>query len=72
MTRFDPERLLHVLAEHEVSFVLIGGLAAVAHGSPLPTTDVDIAPDRTEENLDRLASALSELGAKKRRIDPMF
>ena len=70
MRRFDPERLLSVLAEHDVSFVLIGGLAAVAHGSPLPTTDVDIAPDRGDENLGRLATALSELGARIRTAEP--
>ena len=69
-TRFDPERVLRVLAKHDVSFVLIGGLAAVAHGSPLPTTDVDIAPDRAEENLGRLAAALTELGARIRTADP--
>jgi hypothetical protein len=67
---FDPERLLSVLHEHEVDFVLIGGLAAVAHGSPLPTTDVDVAPARSGANLDRLASALVELGARIRTADP--
>lgn len=67
---FDPERVFAVLQRHDVEFVLIGGLAAVAHGSPLPTTDVDVTPDRRPENLDRLASALRELGARIRTSDP--
>lgn len=67
---FDPERVLEVLHRHSVEFVLIGGLAAVAHGSPLPTTDVDVTPDRDAGNLDRLASALRELGARIRTGDP--
>jgi len=67
---FDPERLLAVLHRHQVDFVLIGGLAAVAHGSPLPTTDVDVTPDREPANLDRLADALIELRARIRTSDP--
>lgn len=67
---FDPERLLTVLHRHEVEFVLIGGLAAVVHGSPLPTTDVDVTPSRDGDNLDRLAAALVELEARIRTADP--
>jgi hypothetical protein len=64
--RFDPQRILRSLAEHHVEFILVGGLAAVAHGSSLPTRDVDITPERSRENLDRLAAALRVLGAKLR------
>lgn len=67
---FDPERLLAVLHRHDVEFVLIGGLAAVVHGSPLPTTDVDVTPSRDADNLDRLAAALVELDARIRTADP--
>lgn len=67
---FDPERLLAVLGRHDVEFVLIGGLAAVAHGSPLPTTDVDVTPARDAANLDRLAAALRELDARIRTGEP--
>ncbi|MCC5952236.1 MAG: hypothetical protein JJU45_09095 [Acidimicrobiia bacterium] len=67
---FDPERLLLTLHRHGVEFILIGGLAAVAHGSPLPTTDVDVTPDRSVENLDRLAAALRELDARIRTAEP--
>lgn len=63
---FDPTRILECLHRHHVEFVLIGGVAAVAHGSPLATFDVDITPTRSHDNLTRLARALRELGAQLR------
>jgi hypothetical protein len=67
----DLGRLLAVLNRHRVAFVLIGGLAAVYHGSPFPTEDADIAPDAGHANLIRLASALRELDARVRtEADP--
>jgi hypothetical protein len=63
---FDPGRICSVLVEEGVRFVLVGGLAAVLHGSPLPTVDVDLVPDRSDENLERLAAALNRLDAKLR------
>lgn len=63
---FEPEQLLQVLNRHGVAYVIVGGLAAVAHGSTLPTEDVDVVPARDRNNLDRLAAALRELGARLR------
>lgn len=60
---FDPERILQVLASHDVRFVLVGGLAATLHGSPAVTYDVDVAAEQTEANLARLTQALRELAA---------
>lgn len=62
----DLERLLAVLDRHGVVYVLIGGLAAVAHGSPFPTEDADITPDPDGSNLERLSAALEELDARLR------
>jgi len=62
----DLARLLATLHRHNVAFVLIGGLAAVYHGSPFPTEDADITPDTGHVNLDRLAAALRELNARIR------
>ncbi len=59
-----PERILRVLADHGVRFVLVGGFAAVIHGSPYVTTDVDVVPERSEENLRRLSDALWEMHAR--------
>jgi hypothetical protein len=65
----DLPRLLATLHRHKVVFVLIGGLAAVYHGSPFPTEDADITPDTNDLNLDRLAAALRELNARIRADD---
>ncbi|MGQ0669498.1 MAG: hypothetical protein ACT4PO_07485 [Actinomycetota bacterium] len=61
---FRPEEILRVLNEHGVRFVLIGGFAAVIHGSPYVTTDLDIVPDESRTNLHRLSAALSALHAR--------
>jgi hypothetical protein len=57
------------LHRHGVRYVLIGGLAAVLQGSPLPTLDADICPATEPENLERLAAALAELEARIRTPD---
>jgi hypothetical protein len=62
----DIEALLSTLDRHGVKFVLIGGVAARLHGSPLLTEDVDVTPAPSRENLGRLAAALRELDAKLR------
>ena len=67
---FRPKSILRALIEHEVDFVLIGGLAGMAHGSSFPSFDVDIAYGRDRPNLERLASALRELGATLRGAPP--
>lgn len=59
-----PEAMLGVLGEHAVGYVLIGGFAAVIHGSPYVTTDVDVVPERSPENLARLSEALEAMHAR--------
>jgi hypothetical protein len=61
---FRPIELFRKLARHDVRYVLIGGLAATLHGSPLTTADVDICPSTAPSNLKRLAAALSEMRAR--------
>jgi len=63
---FLPREILRVLEEHQVRYVLIGGLAATLHGSPHLTQDVDITPERSRENLARLSDALRAMQAKVR------
>ncbi len=60
----DPERIVRLLAEHGVDYVLIGALAARLQGFPRLTADIDITPARDPENLGRLAAALRELDAR--------
>ena len=66
MAEFDPERVLATLERHGVNFVVIGGMAATLHGSPHATFDLDVTPQRTGDNLNRLANALRELHARIR------
>ena len=65
----DPIRLFSELNKHDVEYVLIGGLAAVLHGSTAMTNDADIVPRRSVANLDRLGSALRDLDARIRSVD---
>ena len=62
----DPKRALEVLRRHEVRFVVIGAVAAIVQGYPLPTEDLDVTPARDPSNLGRLAEALRELDAQLR------
>jgi predicted nucleotidyltransferase len=66
---FDPVLALQSLDHHGVRFVVIGGIGARLHGSPTVTRDTDICYERSPENLERLAAALEELGARLRGVD---
>lgn len=63
---FAPQEILAALDRHAVRYVLIGGLAAILHGAPHVTTDVDIVPEEALRNLERLSAVLRELNARIR------
>jgi len=69
MNTLQADEIFACLDRHGVRYVLIGGLAAVLHGSPLPTVDADICPSAEPQNLERLAAALAELEARIRTPD---
>ena len=52
-------RLLESLHRKDVAFVIVGGVAATLHGSARLTFDLDIAYERSPENLARLVAALA-------------
>lgn len=67
--------ILDVLSQHGVSFIVVGGVAAVLSGAPVNTLDTDVLLERSPENLERLLAALVELDAiyrdpAHRRIGP--
>lgn len=62
----DPAGIFATLADHNVDYVLIGGLAAVIRGSSAMTNDADIFPEQSEPNLERLSAALVDLEARLR------
>lgn len=64
----DLARLLGALSRHGVDFVVIGGLAAIAHGSRRMTLDVDIVPHPEATNYARLAEAVQALGVAARGV----
>ena len=55
----DFSTLLRVLDDHDVAYILVGGVAATVHGSARLTLDVDVVYQRTPDNLARLVSALA-------------
>ncbi|HEX8323260.1 MAG TPA: hypothetical protein VF595_05030 [Tepidisphaeraceae bacterium] len=58
-TKFDE--VIRLLTNGGVDFVLIGGLAANAHGSARITFDMDIVYSRAPDNLTRIADALAPI-----------
>jgi len=68
-TTFDPSRILETLDRHGVDYLTIGAWAVIAHGYVRATADIDFVARLDEQNLTRLAAALSELNARLRRVD---
>lgn len=66
---FDPVRICRILDDEDVDYVVIGGLAATMRGSSSLTEDIDVVPDRSDENLECLERALRRLNAKIRTGD---
>ena len=63
-------KLFGALQDREVEFIVIGGVAARAHGSARVTQDVDICYARNATNLDRLVLALKPLKPYLRGAPP--
>jgi predicted nucleotidyltransferase len=66
----DFARLLRVLHEHRVEYIIVGGLAATIHGSARLTQDVDVSYARSDANLARLVRALAPLDPYLRGAPP--
>ena len=68
MTRF--EELIPALSSAGVEFILVGGLAAVAHSSSRATYDVDVVYRRTPGNIERLCRMLAPHSPNLRGAPP--
>lgn len=66
----DFEALLRALTQNKVNFVIVGAVAAAAHGSAHVTRDLDICYERTAENFERLAVALAPFHPALRDAPP--
>lgn len=61
------ERIVEALNRRKVKYIVIGGVAAILQGVPLPrTADLDVTPSGDLENKKRLARTLQDLNAKLR------
>jgi hypothetical protein len=58
--------ILEVLNRHQVEYIVVGGVAAVIHGAPITTFDLDTLVRVDQGNAERLLLALSELDARYR------
>ena len=64
------DKLLPLLVEARVEFILIGGVAGTVHGSSRLTYDVDVVYARTPANLTRLAEGLKPYAPYLRGAPP--
>lgn len=62
----DVARLIAVLDRHGATYLVVGGAGAIAYGATRPTKDLDCVVQHDRENLDRVAAAMRELGARLR------
>lgn len=62
----DLPHVLRLLALHRIDFVVVGGMAAIAHGSARFTFDLDIVYSREPDNVARLSAALAPLHPRLR------
>ena len=67
--RADLDALIQALLGADVEFIVVGGAAAVLHGAPITTQDLDIVHRRTSENVRRLLQLLQSLDATFRGRD---
>lgn len=66
----EIDSLLGVLGRAGVEFIVVGGVAAIAHGSARFTQDLDVVYRRTPDNVDRLVSALKPYSPYLRGAPP--
>ena len=64
------ERLLSALCDADVEFIIVGGVAARAHGSSRLTDDLDVVYSRSSANLERVVKALAPLAPYLRGAPP--
>ena len=53
----DFEKLLGILHDGGVRFVIVGGVAATIHGSARLTSDIDVVYERSDQNIHRIVAA---------------
>jgi hypothetical protein len=65
-----PQKILHLLNQAKVNFIVVGAYATIAHGAQQRTEDLDICHERTPANYKKLISILQPLHARLVDIPP--
>jgi len=68
VTKFGE--LIGALAREKVEFIIVGGVAATAHGAARTTLDLDVIYARSTENLGAIVRALAPLDPYLRGAPP--
>src|SRR5450759_2930050 len=55
--------IFQTLVDHQVEFLIVGGVAAVLQGAPINTFDLDVVHSTDPANVSRVLAALGELEA---------
>ncbi|MBF8276985.1 MAG: hypothetical protein HW390_2058 [Candidatus Brocadiaceae bacterium] len=66
----DFKELLALLEKHQVEYMLVGGYAVAFHGYPRFTKDIDVYFENTDENINKIISALMEFGFSVDELPP--
>jgi len=66
----DLEQILPALSEAGIEFIIVGGVAAIVHGSARLTVDLDIVYRRDPANIARLVNALKPFSPYLRGVPP--
>lgn len=66
---FRPREMLERLTARGVDFVVVGGFAAVIHGSPRVTQDLDLCYSLDAPNLVALGEVLTEVNARLHGVE---
>jgi hypothetical protein len=61
---FEPLKAIDALIQNDVDYVVVGGWGSLQYGATRLTQDLDICPELSAENLERLAQALTDLRAQ--------
>jgi predicted nucleotidyltransferase len=70
LSNSDIPSLIELLADAEVEFVIVGGMAAVVQGVPVTTFDLDIVHNRAAANTKKLLGLLKTIRARYRGHPP--
>ena len=66
----DFRGLIRKLSQGNVEYIIVGGAAAIGHGSARLTSDLDVVYRRTEENISLLVGTLAPLKPYLRGAPP--